>query len=119
MKKFILTALILTCSASMAFAHCGVCGVGDEKHEEKGSMKAEEKGSEKGSMKMDAMKAKAGSMFDNLNLSDEQKAKLDQLKATKDKAMKAAMTEFDTGIKGILTEDQLKIYEALHQAHQH
>ncbi len=110
MKKLTLTFLMLILSASIASAHCGVCGVGEAKGSDKGSAK--------GSMKTD-MKEKMNKMYEGLNLTDDQKAKIAVLKETKHKAIQAAKDEFKAGLKEILTEEQLAAFEMMHSNHQH
>lgn len=59
-------------------------------------------------------KASCGDMFSKLNLTAEQKTKLAALKAECDatKCTEASKTKFMTGVKGILTADQYKDFEA-------
>lgn len=107
MKKvlgILLAFLFLT--AGNAFAHCGKCGMGDDP-----------------SMDMTAMaEEKAGKMAKDLSLTDEQKSKVASiikekmrnkrsLMEAKDKAMDALHEEFQTKLKGILTEEQMKKWE--------
>lgn len=99
MKNVLLAVLILGFSASTVLAHCGNCGVEGDSHEMKGS------GMDK--------------MFAGLELNDDQKAKIEELKTVKNNTIKAAKDEFMAGMKGILTPEQLKLYESMHQDHDH
>lgn len=110
MKKFfgvMLVALFLALGAASAQAHCGKCGVGDAHPD---------------------MKAMAGEklemMTKDLNLTDEQKTKVEAIMKAKmekkeaimdekSKAMEALHEDFKAQLKQVLNEEQLKKWEAL------
>jgi hypothetical protein len=90
MKKFLAftVAAVISLSAASVFADSGCCG---------------------GMSKSSAKGASCGDMFSKLNLTDEQKAKIDVLKQG---CLKATSTSefhamFNSGLQKILTPDQL------------
>ncbi len=121
MKKFIfvLVALVMLTTAP-AFAHCGKCGIGDEKGHEKGGMKGEMTDASKGEMADKRIKK----LTKQLDLSPEQAKQVEALMDTKmekkkaiheevEKKMEAIREEYKAGLKSILTPEQLVKYESL------
>ena len=94
MKKFLAftVAAVISLSAASVFADSGCCG---------------------GMSKSSAKDASCGDMFSKLNLTDDQKAKIDILKQA---CLKATSTSefhamFNSGLAKILTPDQLAQWE--------
>jgi len=113
MKKLtLLVVLAILFSAAPVFAHCGMCGMG------------EAKGSDKGSMSENWTAEKTASLTEALGLSEEQaaqvtaalevkKSKKNALKEEKKANMDAIRDEFHAALKSILTAEQLEKHEAM------
>lgn len=120
MKKVLFVlALILSLSGTQAFAHCGVCGVGEAKgsgHEDHdhGDHKGSHMDGEKMQEKMDK---KAAMLSEKLGLDERQQAQLKtimeekaakkkEMKAENHDAMKTLQDETHAKIEAILNDEQ-------------
>ncbi|MFN0118198.1 MAG: Spy/CpxP family protein refolding chaperone [Elusimicrobiota bacterium] len=93
-KILLLTMLGLSVSfGSMVHAHCGKCGVGDEKPAE----------------------GKMGKMTEALGLTPEQSTQIETIKKEKHEKIKAIHEETREKIKAVLTDEQKTKFEAMHQ----
>lgn len=104
-KLIILTVLLAFAGVTPVFAHCGKCGVGDDK-------------------KVMDVDAKVEKLTKKLGLSEDQanklrpvlQEKMDKKKALKEKKMadmQAIHDDYQAKLKGILTPEQLTKYEAM------
>lgn len=111
MKKFLGVAVLsIVLMGGTAFAHCGKCGVGDADHSHKKEGKTVDQ--------------RADDLAVMLQLNDEQKAKVktimqekaDQKTKIMDehrKSMESLHQEFQGKMKGVLTPEQVKAWEAI------
>ncbi len=93
-KILFLTTLSLSLSfGSMVYAHCGKCGVGDEKPAE----------------------GKMEKMSEVLGLTSEQTTQIEAFKKEKHEKIKALQDETREKIKAVLTDEQKTKFDAMHQ----
>lgn len=106
MRKLILSLLLLSLSALPAFAHCGMCGVGDKK--DAGSM---------ADKKVEAMTAELGLSEEQATqlkaIMNEKMEKKSALHEKQTAEMDAVKEEYKSKLKSVLTEEQLKQYESM------
>ena len=95
MKKLaFLLSVIFLMSTAPAFAHCGMCGIGEAKGEMAGEMTG------------DMADKKVEKMKEELGLSDEQAAQVKALVEKKIAAKQKAQDDFKAGLDAILTDEQ-------------